>query len=121
MAIQRGEVYWVDWEPARGGEQAGRRSALVVSNNIANEHAPVIILAAMTTRRPSRPFPFLVEVTAAETQLSRDSTINCLQLMTIDRGRLAAPSGGPPRAAGRISASRLPDVDRALKAALALS
>jgi mRNA interferase MazF len=122
MPIRRGEIYWVDWDPARGSEQAGRRPALVVSNDLANEHAPVVIVASLTTRRPSRPYPFLVEVTAAETGLARDGTINCLQLLTVDKRRLLPPVGaGEPRPAGRLADSRITDADRALKAALALS
>lgn len=32
----RGEVYWVDFEPARGGEIRKRRPAVIVSNDAAN-------------------------------------------------------------------------------------
>lgn len=121
MAIRRGEIYWIDWSPARGSEQAGRRPGLVVSNDLANEHAPVVVVAAMTTRRPSRPFPFLVEVAAAETGMARDGTVNCLQLLTVDKQRLGLSDGrGVAVAAGKVHASRMRDVDRALKASLAL-
>lgn len=34
--MQRGDVYWVDFEPARGGEIRKRRPAIIVSNDIAN-------------------------------------------------------------------------------------
>jgi mRNA interferase MazF len=33
--MHRGEVYWVDFEPARGGEIRKRRPAVIVSNNAA--------------------------------------------------------------------------------------
>lgn len=33
--MQRGEVYWVDFDPARGGEIQKRRPAVIVSNNAA--------------------------------------------------------------------------------------
>jgi mRNA interferase MazF len=118
MPIKRGEIYWVDWNPARGSEQAGRCPGIVVSNDIANQHAPIVVLAAMTTRQPSRPFPFLVQVVAQETGLERDGTINCLQLLTIDKQRLLP--AGDPRPAGHLAPRRLPDLDRALRAALAL-
>jgi mRNA interferase MazF len=124
MPIRRGDIYWVDWDPARGSEQAGRRPGLVISNDIANTNAPIVILAAMTTRRPTRPYPFLIEVTAVETGLSRDGTINCLQLITVDKQRLLSPgpaSQGVLQPAGRLSPGRMADVDRALKAALALT
>ena len=119
MPVRRGEIYWVDWSPARGSEQSGRRPGLVVSNDIANEHAPVVVLAAMTTRLPSRPYPFLVTATAADTGLARDGSINCLQLLTIDKERLLPI--GCPHPAGRLPDHLMTEVDRALKAALALS
>jgi len=34
--IRRGEVYWVDFEPARGGEIRKVRPAVIVSNDSAN-------------------------------------------------------------------------------------
>jgi mRNA interferase MazF len=126
MPVRRGEIYWIDWDPARGSEQAytgteGRRRGLVVSNDIANEHAPVIIVAAMTTRQPSRPYPFVVSLSAAQTGLARDGAVNCLQLMTIARDRPSATSGRSPRPAGRVPSERMEDVDQALKAALSLT
>jgi mRNA interferase MazF len=33
--MRRGEVYWVDFDPARGGEIQKRRPAVIVSNNAA--------------------------------------------------------------------------------------
>ena len=33
--MRRGEVYWVDFDPARGGEIQKRRPAVVVSNDAA--------------------------------------------------------------------------------------
>jgi len=34
--LRRGEVYWVDFDPARGGEIRKQRPSVVVSNDIAN-------------------------------------------------------------------------------------
>ena len=34
---RRGEVWLVNWNPARGSEQAGKRPALVIQNDIGNE------------------------------------------------------------------------------------
>ena len=33
--MRRGDVYWVDFDPARGGEIEKRRPAVIVSNNAA--------------------------------------------------------------------------------------
>jgi mRNA interferase MazF len=34
--VRRGEVYWVDFDPARGGEIQKQRPALIVSNDASN-------------------------------------------------------------------------------------
>jgi mRNA interferase MazF len=34
--MRRGDVYWTDFEPSRGGETRKRRPAIIVSNDIAN-------------------------------------------------------------------------------------
>ena len=36
--IERGEVYWVNFEPSLGGEIKKPRPAIVISNNAANAH-----------------------------------------------------------------------------------
>lgn len=51
---QRGEIYWVEFTPARGAEQAGRRPALIVQNDVGNRYAPTTIVAAITSRGGGR-------------------------------------------------------------------
>jgi mRNA interferase MazF len=34
--VKRGEVYWVDFDPAQGGEIRKRRPAVIVSNDASN-------------------------------------------------------------------------------------
>ena len=36
MPIERGEVYWIDFDPGIGGKIRKKRPAIVVSNNAAN-------------------------------------------------------------------------------------
>jgi mRNA interferase MazF len=36
--MNRGEVWWVDFEPTRGGEIQKRRPAVIVSNDLSNRH-----------------------------------------------------------------------------------
>ena len=35
--MRRGEVYWLDFDPARGGEIRKRRPAVIVSNDASNQ------------------------------------------------------------------------------------
>jgi len=50
---KRGEVWVVNWNPARGSEQAGKRPALVIQNDIGNEKAPTTIVAAISSSQAS--------------------------------------------------------------------
>ena len=47
---KRGEIWLVNWNPARGSEQAGKRPALVIQNDIGNEKAPTTIVAAISSK-----------------------------------------------------------------------
>jgi mRNA interferase MazF len=101
----------LDWHPARGSEQAGRRPSLVVSNDTANRVSPVVIVAAITARPPRRPYPVNVGVpTGLGTGLDRESTVLCSQLLTVSKDRLERYVGSLP-----------PDVMRRVDDALAVA
>jgi mRNA interferase MazF len=105
-------MYWIDWSPGRGREQAGMRPALIIQNDIGNQYSPTTIVAAVTSR-VRRPYPFHVPVTAAECGLSQDSTVLLEQIQTIDQARLQDRIGA-------LSSERMVEVDRALQHSLGL-
>ncbi len=92
MPVRRGEVYWFDFDATVGSEQRGHRPAVIVSNNVQNERAPIVIVAAITTSAPSRPFPFIVELPAGQ-PLQQRSFVLCHQLRTIAKQRLGSYAG----------------------------
>jgi mRNA interferase MazF len=82
---RRGEIYWVDFSPARGSEQAGRRPAVVISLDSFNSHMPVVVVAAITTKIKS--FNFTVDLPQGQ-PLEEHSQILAFQVTTIDQSRL---------------------------------
>ncbi|MCF8130900.1 MAG: type II toxin-antitoxin system PemK/MazF family toxin [Deltaproteobacteria bacterium] len=108
---KRGDVWLVNWNPARGSEQAGRRPALIIQNDIGNEKAPTTIVAAISTS--VRPYPMNVRVGPSEGGLERPSVIKTSQILTISKERLE-------KRLGSLSRERMTEVDRAIKLSLSL-
>ena len=110
--IRRGEIYWADWNPARGSEQSGKRPALIVQNNIGNQYGSTVIVASVTTA-PNKPYKFLVPFTSEQSGLNRDSTADLGAIITIDKERLGAKCG-------ELTPSKMLEVDEAIKVSLGL-
>jgi len=108
---RRGEVWLVNWNPTRGSEQAGRRPALVIQNNIGNEKAPTTIVAAISGT--VRAYPMNVRVRPPEGGLERPSIIKTSQMLTISKKRLE-------KRLGSLSQKRMDEVDGAIKLSLSL-
>lgn len=61
---RRGDFVALTFDPQAGHEQEGRRPALVVSNDLFNEHTGLCIACPVTNAR--RDFPFHVEIPEGE-------------------------------------------------------
>jgi len=110
--VRRGEVYWVDFSPARGSEQDGRRPALVVQNDVGNRFSPTTIVAAMTSRVADTEYP--TEVRLPDDLFGKPSVVLCGQLLTLAQDRLSA------RPVMRLDDALMIRVDRAIKRSLGL-
>jgi mRNA interferase MazF len=108
---KRGEVWLVNWNPARGSEQSGRRPALIVQNDIGNEKASTTIVAAISSS--VRLYPMNVEINPPEGGLDCPSIVKTSQILTVSKERME-------KHLGRLSEEKIKDVDRALKLSLAL-
>lgn len=107
----RGEVWLVNWNPARGSEQAGKRPALVIQNNIGNEKASTTIVAAISGS--VKIYPMNIKVDPPEGGLERPSIIKTSQILTVSKGRLE-------KRIGQISEKKMKEVNRAIKLSLDL-
>lgn len=85
---QRGEIYWVNFNPARGTEQAGRRPALIIQNDRGNQFSPYTVVVAISSALLPKVYPFTVELQQGEGNLPRNGHVNCAQLLTLDQTRL---------------------------------
>jgi len=107
----RGEVWLVNWDPARGSEQAGERPALVIQNDIGNEHASTIIVATISAT--IRLYPMNVLIEPPEGGLIKPSIVKTGQILTVSKERLK-------KKLGKISQGKMLEVNRALQLSLAL-
>ena len=114
MSIKRGDLFWVNLDPAHGSEQAGRRPVLVLQNDIGNELAPTTIIAPLTTKSFTKEYPTNVHLPKGIGGLKSDSTVLLSQIRTVDKSRLQ-------KKLGRLSESYLEKVERAIRISLGLS
>ena len=92
--IKRGEIYLLDWNPARGSEQAGQGPALIIQNDIANAVPgyPVTIVCAVSSKLKG--YPSMVRVEPSATNgLTQVSEVNSAQIMMVQKNRLLAQIG----------------------------
>ncbi len=83
---RRGDIWLVNFNPGRGSEQKGIRPALIVQNDIGNQYAATTIIAAITTT--VKIYPVTVFLKRNTAGLSKDSMVNCAQILTVDKSRL---------------------------------
>ena len=113
MLIKRGDLFWVNLNPSKGSEQAGRRPVLILQNDVGNELAPTTIIAPLTTKSFSKEYPTNVNIPKGIAGLKTNSTVLLSQIRTIDKARLEEQIGTLP-------APYLRSVNRAIEITLGL-
>lgn len=81
--MQRGEVWWVEFDPAVGSDIRKTRPGIIVSNDAANRNLSRVIVVPLTSNT-ERLFPGEARVDVAGTQSKAMSD----QRMTADKSRL---------------------------------
>jgi mRNA interferase MazF len=110
---KRGEVYLVNFDPTIGSEIQKTRPALIIQNDIANQHSPITIVAAITSKVEETLFPTEVNVPPKEGGLERASIILLNQIRSIDQRRLI-------KRLGVIKVETMVRVNRALEISFGL-
>ncbi len=75
---ERGDLIWLDFDPRAGHEQAGRRSALVLSPKSYHQRSHLAVVCPITSRIKGYPFEVLVA------GLSRPSAVLADQVRSLD-------------------------------------
>lgn len=101
-------------DPVAGSEQGGRRPALVLSPDLINEHSPVVLVAAITSRKTERVYPFETLVLPPEGGLNERSKVLLMQLRSLEKRRLDG-------ILGHFQPETLRMVDEALRIATGLT
>ena len=106
--MKRGEVWWVDFEPATGSEIKKIRPVVIVSNDASNgamHRVQVVPVTSNTTKLYV--FESRIEVKGAQGKVMAD------QIMTADKQRLK-------KRIGKVSPAEMLGLERAMKIQLGL-
>lgn len=98
--MRRGEIRWVNLDPALGSESAKRRPAVIVSNDGANSIAARlgrgVVTVVPVTSNIKRIHPFQVLLEAEECGLERDSKAQAEQVRSVAVQRIGDQMGDVP-------------------------
>jgi mRNA interferase MazF len=106
--MNRGDVWWVDFEPSIGGEIRKKRPAVIISNNAANKFLNRVQVIPITSNT-DRLFPSEASVTVA----GKKGKAMADQLATVSKQRLS-------RRIGSVSDDEMHRVAEAIKTQLDL-
>ena len=110
---QRGEIYLTALDPAIGHEIKKTRPALVLQNDVSNCYGLTTIVAAITSKVSTPPYPNEVVIEPDGTGLEIRSTVRLDQVRTVDRRRLI-------KRLGKVDGQTMRRVDEAIKISLGL-
>lgn len=111
--INRGDVYYAEFDHATGSETFGRHPVIVIQNNTGNDYSKTIIGVVLTTQRNKAEIPTHVLI-SNEGQRFRNSMALAEQIYTIDKRRLSAYLG-------HLDSDSMRLVDEAICRSLALN
>src|SRR4051812_20277976 len=110
--MRRGDIVWVDLDPAKRSAAAKRRPAVVGSNDGANRMAQQlgrgVITVVPVTNNTKHVYPFQVLLPARRCKLPKSSKAQAEQIRSVSIERLSGE-------AGRLPADLLAQLDDAIR------
>jgi mRNA interferase MazF len=110
--MNRGDVYFVDFEPSVGAEIKKTRPALIISCNEANKHLKTVMVIPFSSKI-GKVHPFEVFAKKEDSSLDVDSKLKIPQMRAIDKARLK-------RYVSSLTDDILEEVEKAIKLHLAI-
>lgn len=113
--IERGDIYFVDLDPTRGREQAGKRPVLVVSSDRLNR-LPLVVTVVVGTKgeNVSADYPTNVRIRSQDSGLPTETVFMCFQIRSIDQKRF------PEKPAGKVSEEIMEKIEDTIRYCLEL-
>ena len=96
-SVRQGDLFWVNFDPTVGAEAKKIRPAVVVSNDVNNEHSPLVSIAPITSN-VTRVYSFEVELPSGTANLTSRSKVMVNQTRAVDKARLTERIGRLPDA-----------------------
>ena len=106
--MNRGEVWWVDFEPSVGGEIQKTRPAIIVSNDKSNKYLNRVQVIPLTSKT-QKLYPGEAYITVA----GRKGKALASQIATVSKIRLLSRIG-------RLTGNELTEVERSMRVQLGL-
>lgn len=110
--MRRGEIYTVNFDPAKGSEINKVRPAIIISNDYCNRYSETITVVPLSSKI-DKVYPFEVLIKKGEGGLPLDSKAKANQIRTIDKSRVL-------KLVGTLSSGMMEKVDTAIKIHLAI-